>query len=860
MDQHTYNLTTTLTQTFGFATFRSGQTEAIQSLLAQQDTLVVMPTGSGKSLIYQLAAVCLPPPKITLVISPLIALMQDQVESLTRQTIPATFINSSLPINEQNHRMRAVAEGHYRIVYVAPERLRSRLFLGLLRHLEIGLLAVDEAHCISQWGHDFRPDYRRIAAARASLGNPLTVALTATATTLVQDDILTQLDIPHAKRIVMGFNRANLSFDVRYVSDSSSKPAVLHTLFSSFREQQGTAIVYTSTRREAEMVATLLKKKTGLPIEYYHAGRPSEERRIIQQAFMAGKVPVVVATNAFGMGIDRPDVRLVVHYSMPGTLEAYYQEAGRAGRDGAPAQAVLIYAAQDRLLHQRFIDGAQVTVDDLRAVYTQLAQHGDSKIQTSEHALAEMTRRDIANVRTALAYLERSRFLSINDDLGPSIVLSLHGWDDEQAELLAAESRKHAHHRQQKLDQMSFYAETDTCRRQVLLQYFSDQGSIEDTPVCCDNCTIAHSRSDFESIRELSALSRAERATLIILTTVRQLPWGVGRHRLAELLTGSKNKHMTPIYQRQPYFGRFKEFSLKTVEGWIEYLVIHGYLKITGGSMPTIALTARGEHALRTRNPPAVDLNEPSKPAKRARVGSTDTVNDTLILLRQGLHPAEIATARELTVGTIYKHLSQMIEEEQLALADVIEHTTVQQVQEAIREIGSMDLLAPLKAYLPEHISYGEIQCVIAALRREQLVQRTTLTSDDTPNLAPPNLSSLDPSRRDRARHIFELGNTGNTCAVPELINALKDSNYNVRRLAASALGKLKDQRAVPALLDRLAHETAPQVRQYIVTALGRIGDPKAIPTLQAIAADTTEKDYIRRAAQVALRQFPLRT
>ncbi|HLA87675.1 MAG TPA: RecQ family ATP-dependent DNA helicase, partial [Anaerolineales bacterium] len=298
------NLSSSLHQHFGFDSFRAGQEEAIHSLLNNQHTLAIMPTGAGKSLIYQLAALQLE--GITLVISPLIALMKDQVDALNRKGIPATFINSAMPVTEQKDRLTFISQGKYRLIYVAPERLRSVTFLQSLQNLTLSLLAVDEAHCISEWGHDFRPDYLHIAEARKQLGNPLTVALTATATPKVQNDIVRSLALPEStKRIVTGFNRPNLTLEVKYTADTESKFRALNELLNL--HPNGATLIYTGTRRDAEEVAEFVRVVCKLKAEHYHAGLPAEDRARIQERFINGTTPVVVATNAFGMGIDRAD-------------------------------------------------------------------------------------------------------------------------------------------------------------------------------------------------------------------------------------------------------------------------------------------------------------------------------------------------------------------------------------------------------------------------------------------------------------------------------------------------------------------------------------------------------------------------
>lgn len=358
------DLRVALHQHFAFPHFRPGQEEAIQHVLDKRDTLVVMPTGAGKSLIYQLSALLLP--GAALVFSPLVSLMKDQIDSLTRRNIPAAFINSSLDTVEQSRRLRALADGQYKIVLVAPERLRSRAFRETLARIPISLLAVDEAHCLSQWGHDFRPDYLHIADARREFQPLLTLALTATATPRVQDDIIRMLGLPNAERLVTGFNRPNLTFEVFSTPDARNKLAFLRDFLA---EAEGAGIIYTGTRRDTEEVAEFIRDVCRLDARPYHGALDPATRAATQDAFMSGDLPLVVATNAFGMGIDRPDVRFVLHYSVPSTLEAYYQEAGRAGRDGLPARAILLYSPKDTALHEFFIENDSPSADDLRAVH-----------------------------------------------------------------------------------------------------------------------------------------------------------------------------------------------------------------------------------------------------------------------------------------------------------------------------------------------------------------------------------------------------------------------------------------------------------------------------------------------------------
>lgn len=352
---------------FGLPGFRPGQENVIQAILSGRDTLCIMPTGGGKSLCFQLPTIARE--GVTIVISPLIALMKDQVDSLTERGIPATFINSTLSSDEQRNRIASMVSGKYKLVYIAPERLKSSSFMRSVQRTKIQLLAVDEAHCISQWGHDFRPDYARLGRFRERLGNPQTVALTATATSLVQDDIAKILRLEKPAKFVTGFARTNLKLLVKSPKGNANKDQELTRFLKS---HPGCGIIYASTRKNCEQLIELLSEELDRSVAFYHAGLTVDTRRKVQEQFMSGEIEIIVATNAFGMGIDKSDLRFVVHYNLPGSIEAYYQEAGRAGRDGEPSECLMLFSYQDKFIQEFFIENSYPSKDTVREVYAYL--------------------------------------------------------------------------------------------------------------------------------------------------------------------------------------------------------------------------------------------------------------------------------------------------------------------------------------------------------------------------------------------------------------------------------------------------------------------------------------------------------
>jgi len=418
---------------FNYGSFRPGQEKAIDSILAGLNTITVLPTGGGKSMIFQLPSLVLD--GITLVISPLIALMKDQVDSLEKVGIPATFINSSISLQELNQRLEKIRNSYYRLVYVAPERFYNQSFVNELKKIKIALFAIDEAHCISQWGHDFRPSYIRLKEAIKLCGSPTVVALTATATPEVREDIAKQLGFKDYELVISGFSRPNLQLAAVVTNNNRKMEYILEAVNSQSGES---GIVYVGTRTKADEIVEYLSDN-GVSAVSYHAGIDGDSRSWVQEQFMKGKAQVVVATNAFGLGINKKDIRFVIHHDLPGTLEAYYQEAGRAGRDGLTSYCILFYSPSDRYLQEFFISGDNPSPSMIKEVYQYLLDANEARSENENSILitySEIGKHlsesapDMA-IGTAIKILEKEAYVSRpNERTTNSYIKLLCSWEN----------------------------------------------------------------------------------------------------------------------------------------------------------------------------------------------------------------------------------------------------------------------------------------------------------------------------------------------------------------------------------------------------------------------------------------------
>jgi ATP-dependent DNA helicase RecQ len=572
-----------LTRLFGFAEFRPGQEQVVRAAVDGRDTLALMPTGSGKSLTYQLAAMLRPTP--TLVLSPLIALMKDQVDKLPPEVAAqATLINSSLDPDEAAARLRAAAEGRYRLLYVAPERLRQRRFLDAIAGIDIGLVVIDEVHCVSMWGHDFRPDYLFIRRALDALGHPAILGMTATATPTTEREIAAALGRdPEVVRTSVV--RSNLRYDVEIVDGEEDR---LRTLVRRLHELRGaSAIVYARSRRSCETLARTLRVHD-LAAVHYHAGLEPQERSAAQEAFIEGRIQTVVATTAFGMGIDKPDIRLVALYNYPESLESYVQMVGRAGRDGRASDTLLLASRSDASQLRRFARSDIPTVADLRAVYAQL--RGRREVLPEELG-------DEPDPRVLIGMLEQVGLVQRGFDAGRAMQVEV---PDPPADAAGRIDTLLARYEQEALtraDRLVRFAESRACRHRQVAEHFGEM--LDEDCGMCDVCSPLAAPAD----APVSAAPLPDDIGDAIHRAVLELRWPLGRTGLTAMLRGSMSAPRSA--QRSPHFGLLSAASQADIKRWIQLLEVSGALEsfesddgfrllraVPGAELPRIGATA----------------------------------------------------------------------------------------------------------------------------------------------------------------------------------------------------------------------------------------------------------------------------
>ncbi len=601
---------------FGFREFREPQGEVISGVLNGQDVFVVMPTGGGKSLCYQLPAILRD--GVTVVVSPLVALMKDQVDALVTKGLSATLINSTISGGEQQQRIRRMREGEFKLVYIAPERFRSRSFLQALGQITIGLFAIDEAHCMSQWGHDFRPDYFRLGSVLEELGRPQVAAFTATATPEVRTDIVHRLGLENPSIFVAGFARPNLRF---LVTETEREPDKYNRLRDLVRRHR-TGIVYCATRKRVDLVSEELRS-WGIRVVSYHGGIDDAGREEAQNQFTQNNCDVAVATNAFGMGIDRADIRFVLHFEIPGSLEAYYQEAGRAGRDGEPAECELLFNYADTRVQDFFIDGSNPSVELIRNVYLLLRNMANERGEVEQSIRDIAARIDHENndmaVHSAITILDRHGVIDRYDIPGKRIRgtrLLQRDLQPLQLPIDIPALREKEKRDRGKLKAMVDYAYGRECRQKIILRYFGDT----DFTACgaCDRCSSVRSNkirppTEQELLVVRKALSGVAR---MCYRTKEGFTPRFGRNRVIQVLVGSRGREVLDagLHELTTY-GLLKQKSPNYLHELFREMEEAKLIYSTAGQFPMVGLAQLGVAVM--QNTASFDLVWPEERRSR---------------------------------------------------------------------------------------------------------------------------------------------------------------------------------------------------------------------------------------------------
>jgi len=669
---------------YGFDSFRPGQEQAINNALQNRNQLVIMPTGGGKSLIYQLPALVLD--GATIVISPLIALMKDQVDGLNRIGIPASFINSSISDAEIAKRLFEVKAGRTKLLYIAPERFYSKSFIAALKTVKVSLFAIDEAHCISQWGHDFRPSYTRLADAVGFLGKPTVVALTATATTEVKEDIVRQLKLENYDLVITGFARPNLQFGVIKANEAQKFYLTARAIRTA---PEGAGIVYAGTRSRVDEIVQFLLGE-GIEAMSYHAGMDAEDRKWVQDNFMENKARIIVATNAFGLGIDKRDIRFVIHYDMPGTVEAYYQEAGRAGRDGQPSFCLLLYSSRDRHLHEFFIKGDNPPPKVILNLYETLLSYGTDRVLATYAELKEGLSEEVPDmaVGTALKILETkgavarsqekngSAYFRLTKDLH-EIVNSLPGRAKKRIEAIQKLYDRYGKELYRgaeiNLEELSAAAGMSRDSFYRLARKFSEEGMAEYTPPFRGTEIEILKRIAPEELEiDFSGLKSKLRKAYDKLDLMEEYVYSFG----------CRQKYILD------YFGDRAFDSCGKCDNCLS------------------------EQTGRLSRP--IEFEAGREDGPKIKLSTKLTQLETFDLFNKGLSIGEIAEARALAPSTIAGHIVYLIEKGLIEnLEKLVKEKNRKKIIEAIAKVGT-EKLAPIKEILGEEISYDEIKIVVA--------------------------------------------------------------------------------------------------------------------------------------------------
>lgn len=673
---------------YGYRAFRPGQEKVIDSILEGKDVVVIMPTGGGKSLCFQLPALILE--GITIVISPLIALMKDQVDNLTRIGIPATYINSSVSPADTAIRLESVKQGHYKLLYIAPERFYNQDFVKVLSTIKVSLFAIDEAHCISSWGHDFRPSYLRLKNAidflstsdevsESTKNKPIVIALTATATPEVKEDIIKQLALKNPELVVTGFARPNLSFSAERANEGQKPRLVIDAINNA---PSGSGIIYVGTRARADQLLQILLDN-GIEAIGYHAGMDPAERKWVQDNFMRNQAKIIIATNAFGLGIDKPDIRFVIHYDMPGTIEAYYQEVGRAGRDGKPSGCLLLYNSRDRALQEFFIKGDNPPPEVVLDIYNLLLGFETEKILITYGEIIKMLSENIPDmaVSTAIKILEREGLIRRSQEKVGNAYLKLLKNDDEIKKIFGARSKA----------ALEIFEKLYSRYKEELIKGF-----------------------DFNPEEMAGILGIKKDALRRVIKKMQdddgveyQPPFkGTEIHILKRLDPNEVKLDFTALKDKMHH--AYKKLDL--IEDYVfhygcrqEYIL--NYFGGQGEKCGQCDNCSAGE----TVSEDDVDVSR-----NKEGLGTKLTQLETFELYNKGLDIEEMAQMRNLKPATIVEHLCYLIENKLPVKIDRFVNSDIKERLRLIIEAVGPDKLTPIKEAAGDEIGWNEIKLVLA--------------------------------------------------------------------------------------------------------------------------------------------------